>query len=53
MSYWDNYQSRVLKGATTSKERITNDLEQTFEKYLNQSLHALKFQYLYLINFQI
>lgn len=37
MSYWDNYQSRVLKGATTSKERITNDLEQTFEKYLNQS----------------
>ena len=37
MSYWDNYQSRILKGATTSKERITNDLEQTFEKYLNQS----------------
>lgn len=37
MSYWNNYQSRVLKGATTSKERITNDLEQTFEKYLNQS----------------
>ena len=37
MSYWDNYQSRVLKGATTSKDRITNDLERTFEKYLNQS----------------
>lgn len=42
MSYWDNYQSRVLKGATTSKERITNDLEQTFEKYLNQSLTCIE-----------
>ena len=37
MNYWDKYQSRVLNGATSSKERITNDLERTFEKYLNQS----------------
>ena len=37
MDFWDKYQSRVLNGATTSKERITNDLERTFEKYLNQS----------------
>ena len=37
MTYWDNYRSRVLRGATTSKDRITNDLEQSFEMYLNQS----------------
>lgn len=37
MNYWDKYQSRVLNGATSSKERRTNDLERTFEMYLNQS----------------
>lgn len=37
MNYWQKYQNRVLRGAKSTKDRITNDLEKSFLKYLNQS----------------
>lgn len=41
MDYLDRYNLRVLRGATSTKERIANDIENSFKKYLDTSPTAL------------
>lgn len=41
MDYLDRYNLRVLRGATSIKERIANDIENSFKKYLDTSPTAL------------
>ncbi|MCI9976456.1 hypothetical protein JY742_10015 [Clostridioides difficile] len=41
MDYLDKYNIRVLKGATSSKERIVNEIEYSFKKYLETTPTAL------------
>ncbi|VIF91998.1 Uncharacterised protein [Clostridioides difficile] len=41
MDYLDRYILRVLRGATSIKEKITNDIENSFKKYLDTSPTAL------------
>ena len=44
MLYFDNFKKRTMLGATSSKEKITNEMERNFIKYLNTSPTASEFR---------
>lgn len=44
MTYFENFKNRTMLGATSSKEKITNEMERNFIKYLNTSPTASYFK---------
>lgn len=44
MTYFDNFKKRTMLGASSSKEKIINEMERNFIKYLNTSPTASYFQ---------